>query len=123
MKISQEKMRTLCARRKTRLGRVLRAAGVSRTAYYALARKDSVLPKSLERIAAHLEVSPLDFLDDTAKEACRVRRLQAEAEAIHTANANLDRDTVYRTLENLTSTPIARLRRALIRGTAIHLQR
>jgi hypothetical protein len=89
---------------------------VSRTAYYSLARKDSVLPKSVERIASHLHVSPSAFLDDEPALIRRVRDLQKRAEAIHRRNRQLDRDVIYRTLENLQLLPVERLRRALIRG-------
>ena len=123
MKISSSKLRALCAERNLRVGGLLRQAGVSRTAYYSLARKDSILPKSIERIAAYLQVPPTAFLDDHGSLVQRVRDLQAQAEAIHRTNRKLDRDAIYRTLENLELAPVERLRRALIRGRPAHLLR
>ena len=88
---------------------------MSRTAYYSLARKGSILPKSIERIAAHLQVSPSAFIDDDGALFQRVRDLQSQTEAIHQTNRKLDRDVIYRTLANLELAPLERLRRALIR--------
>ena len=123
MRISRDKLRRLCAERQLRLGRLLDEAGVSRTAYYALARKDSVLPKSLNRLASRLHVRPLAFLEDPSEVIAQVRRRQARAEAIHRSSRRLDRDVIYRTLENLELEPIERLRRALVRGQQEHLRR
>jgi transcriptional regulator with XRE-family HTH domain len=121
--MSSEKLRKLCAERQLRVSGLLREAGVSRTAYYSLARKESVLPKSVERIAAHLKVAPAAFLEDDGAVIQHVRALQAQAEAVHRTNRKLDRDVIYRTLENLELTPIERLRRALTRGQSSHLHR
>jgi len=123
MKISSDKLRTLCAERHLGMGGLLREAGVSRTAYYSLARKDSVLPRSIDRIAAHLHVSPTAFLVDDGAVIRHVRELQAKAEAIHRTNRKLDRDVIYRTLENLELTPLERLRKGLIRGRPTHILR
>ena len=121
--MSPEKLRALCRERQLRVSSLLRGAGVSRTAYYSLARKDSVLPKSIERIAAYLQVRPSAFLENHGAVIQHVRDRQAQAEAIHRTNRKLDRDVIYRTLENLEMTPIERLRRALTRGQPSHLHR
>ena len=123
MKISPDKLRTLCAEQHIRLNSLLREAGVSRTAYYSLARKDSVLPKSIERIARRLQVRPVAFLEDDGAVIQHVREMQAKAEAVHRAHRTLDRDVIYRTIENLELEPIERLRRALTRGRPSHLLR
>jgi hypothetical protein len=123
VRIAPDKLRKLCAERKLPLSRLLREAGVSRTAYYSLARKDSVLPKSVERLAAHLRVRTTAFLEDDAAVIQRVRDRQAQVDTICRKNRRLDRDVIYRTIENLELAPIERLRRALIRGPAAHLHR
>ena len=123
VKISSTKLRLLCAERHMGISSLLREAGVSRTAFYSLARKGSILPRSIERIAAHLQVRPSAFIDDDGSLFQRVRDLQSQTEAIHQTNRKLDRDVIYRTLANLELAPLERLRRALIRGQAAHLLR
>lgn len=69
-------MKELCRERNMTLKALLADAGVSRTAYYSLLRKESVLPKSVDRIARCLGVSPAGFLadEDKAVSATAVRR-------------------------------------------------
>ncbi len=66
MQLSSAKIKKRCAQRRVSLGDVLKQAGVSRTAYYSLARKKSVLPKSILRMASHLGVNPSALLDNIA---------------------------------------------------------
>ena len=106
----------LCAERRLSLGAVLREAGVSRTAYYSLTRKESVLPKSIGRLARALEVSPTAFLADETAGIARVRELQARTDALHRRHPGDDRDVIFRTLQNLDLPPVERLRRALNRA-------
>jgi hypothetical protein len=104
------------------LSTALRAAAVSRTAYYSLARKDSILPKSVERLARVLGVSPSAFVTDEKAVIARLRELQTQAEALHRRHPESDRDVMFRTLQNLDLPPLQRLRRALVRAprTRIH---
>jgi transcriptional regulator with XRE-family HTH domain len=64
MKISSEKLKRLCRKKGLSLSRLLQEAGVSRNAYYSLARKDTVLPNSIIAIAARLGVRPSSFMDE-----------------------------------------------------------
>ena len=98
------------------LQHLLKTAGVSRTAYYSLLRKDTVLPKSVGRIAAQLGVSPSVFLNDSQLRIQRIRQLEAEADLIQQRYPESDRDVVLRTLRNLELAPVERLRRALVRA-------
>lgn len=116
MQLSGVKVKQRCAQRRLRLTDVLRQAGVSRTAYYSLTRKESVLPKSILRIARHLGVNPVELLEDGAARIAHIRRLQAEAGALAKWYPDCDRDVMFRTLLNLEQPPIKRLRRALIRA-------
>ena len=68
MYLSEQKVRELCKRRGIGLGEVLQEAGVSRTAYYSLVRKDSIVPKSVTRLAGALEVPVSALLNDPDKE-------------------------------------------------------
>jgi len=56
MKLSLDKVKALCYQQNTSVGSMLREAGVSRNAFYTLARSKSVVPQSLIRIAADLGV-------------------------------------------------------------------
>lgn len=105
-----------------RLGDVLKQAGVSRTAYYSLVRKTSVLPKSILRLASRLDVNPAALLENDAGKIKHIRELQAKAELIASKYPECDRDVIFRTLLNLEKPPVERLRRALLRARqpAIH---
>ena len=122
MKLSSAKFKKRCAQRRVSLGDVLKQAGVSRTAYYSLARKKSVLPKSILRMASHLGVNPSALLDDDDSRMKHIRDLQARAGAISGRYPECDRDVIFRTLLNLEKPPVERLRRALVRARqpAIH---
>lgn len=95
---------------------MLREAGVSRNAFYSLARKEYVVPRSLIHIAEHLGVSVSTFLDDTYTMAQRMRSLARETDRIVSQHGEVDRDNVRHTLLLLNEKPVERLRRALRRG-------
>ena len=109
-------MKALCRERNLSLKTLLAKAGVSRTAYYSLMRKDSILPKSVDRIARCLDVSPAGFLGDEAESLRHARKLQERTEAICRQHPECDRDVIFRTLRNLELPPVERLRRALVRA-------
>lgn len=121
MRIRGEKLKALCRERHLSLKTLLVNAGVSRTAYYSLMRKDSILPKSVDRIARCLDVSPAGFLDDETDSLRHTRKLQERAEAIYRQNPECDRDVIFRTLRNLELPPVERLRRALVRARKPHI--
>jgi hypothetical protein len=95
---------------------MLKEAGVSRNAFYSLARKKSVVPKSLVRIATHLGVSVSNLLEESPTPTERMKSLIAETESIVNRHDDVDRDNVRHTLILLEDNPIDRLRRALQRG-------
>lgn len=105
MNLSVQKVRELCATRHLNLSAVLRQAGVSRTAYYSLARKPSILPKSILRIAQHLKVNPTALIDNDEATLQVIRQLQDSTDAICRQSPSVDRDTVFRTLQNLQLPP------------------
>jgi hypothetical protein len=100
---------------------MLRRAGVSRTAYYSLARKDSVLPKSVHAIATALQVTPSRILGERARPERRARELIRELERIMAEHPRASREDVWHTLLLLEQRPIERLRRGLLRGQRIDL--
>ena len=105
------------------LGGLLREARVSRTAYYSLSRKDSVLPKSIEAIAQRLDVSPSDFLDDHRRTGAEARALLTRVNGIVAAHPSAGADNIRHTLLLLKKKPVERLRRALLRAQATHIHR
>ena len=123
MHLSRTAIKRLCAERRLPLGDLLRLAGVSRTAYYSLVRKDSVLPKSIDRLARALDVSSAAFLVDDIAVIARHRELRAQAEDLHHRYPESDKDVLFRTLQNLDLPPVERLRRALTRAPRTRLHR
>lgn len=116
-------MKDLCDRRGIGLNDLLSGAGVSRTAYYSLARKESVLPKSIRAIARQLNVKPSSFLEEESRAEQRALAVMANVQAIMHENPTLNPDNVRHTLLLLHEKPIDRLRRALLRAQAVHLYR
>jgi hypothetical protein len=122
MRLSLEKIESLCDEQHTTTAQLLREAGVSRNAFYTLARKDTVVPRSLIRIAESLGVSVSALLDDTGTPAQRMESLAAEANRIVKRHRGADRDNVRHTLLLLDEKPLERLRRALRRGRPVNIR-
>ena len=122
LRLSLDKVESLCNQRDTSIGGLLREAGVSRNAFYSLARKDSILPRSLMRIAEALDVSPSALLDVSLTPTERIKKIAAQSKRIAERHKSIDRDTVRHTLILLHEKPIDRLRRALRRGRSFDLR-
>jgi len=122
VRLSLSKVESLCRERNTCTSRVLREAGVSRNAYYNLARKSVVVPHSLIRVAARLNVSVSALLDDIVTPTERIETLIAETDRISRRHREVDRDNVRHTLLLLDDKPVERLRRALRRGRPVNLR-
>jgi transcriptional regulator with XRE-family HTH domain len=123
MKLSGTRVKHLCEKRGFGLNDLLREAGVSRTAYYSLTRKDSVLPKSVRAIARQLNVRPSFFLEEENRAEQRALAVMANVQAIMHEHPALNPDNVRHTLLLLREKPVDRLRRALLRAQAVHLYR
>ena len=95
---------------------------MSRTAYYSLVRKNSVLPKSVLALAETLGVRPSRLIDEPEPATRRVTDLLSRLDEILTAHPGADRDNVWHTLLLLQEPPIDRLNRGLLRGqgTSVH---
>jgi lambda repressor-like predicted transcriptional regulator len=122
VKISREKVEALCRKRGTSVAAMLGEAGVSRNTFYTLARKDSVVPQSLIRVAEQLGVPVSSLLDDVLTPGQRMAGLIAESNRIATRHRATERDNVRHTLLLLEEKPIERLRRALRRGRSINIR-
>ena len=116
MQLSSAKLEALREAKGLTLNGLLKSAGVSKTAYYHLLSKDSVLPKSIEAIAAALGVKPSVFLAEGEDAKRRMLRLLREAERIRRQDPSLDRENIRHVLLLLDEKPINRLRRSLIRA-------
>ena len=116
MRISIARIKALCRERGETLSGLLAAAGVSRNAFYSLARRKSVFPRTLEAVGARLGVRPDALLtaDDAGTE--EMRALLADVDEIVRRNRGIDRETARHTLVLLKEKPVDRLRRALVRS-------
>ncbi|MBW1856509.1 MAG: helix-turn-helix transcriptional regulator, partial [Deltaproteobacteria bacterium] len=111
-----DKLKALCKEKQQNLKQLLHKAGVSRNAYYSLARKNSVFPKSIIAIANQLGVPPSFFLEDGSQIHQRAHLLLMKLDNIMNRHKKADRDNVRHTLLLLQEKPINRLRRALLRA-------
>jgi lambda repressor-like predicted transcriptional regulator len=116
MRISLDKVEYQCRRKGLSTTELLREAGVSRNAFYSLARKDYVVPRSVVLVAEHLDVSVSDLLEEADTPVARIKSIAAEAVEIAERNPGVDPDNVRHTLILLDEKPVERLRRALRRG-------
>lgn len=116
MRFSIARVREHCRRRGESLSEMLRRAGVSRNAFYSLARRGSLLPGSLLRVGEALETQPENLVEAEDSKVDSMRRLLAKAEAIAKQNPGADFDTIRHVLLLLRKDPLERLRRALVRA-------
>jgi transcriptional regulator with XRE-family HTH domain len=116
MRISLEIIKDKCRQQNITLSELLKQAGVSRNAFYTLARVDFVLPKSIRAIAKRLNISPSEILTEDNKEIEKMKLLLNKVEGIARKYKNIDQDNIRHTLLLLQEPPVERLRRALTRG-------
>jgi transcriptional regulator with XRE-family HTH domain len=116
MRIDMSRLRKLAGKRGLSLNALLAKSGVSKTAFYHLVHKSSVLPASLRALAETLSVRPGIFLTDENPDVAKVHRVLDLTDRIVAGDPKLDRDNVRLTLLLLEEEPILRLRRSLIRG-------
>lgn len=105
-----------CKKKGLTLAQALEAASVSKTAYYSLTRKASVLPESIYSLAESLGVEPYKLLKWGPVEEARIRRREARLRKVLTKHPEVDRDNAWHTLIMLERTPLERLEGALRRG-------
>ncbi len=110
------RLRKLAGKRGLSLTALLAKSGVSKTAFYHLVHKDSVLPASLRALAETLSVRPGNFLTEENPDIAKIRHILNLTDRIVADDPDLDRDNVRLTLLLLEEEPVQRLRRSLIRG-------
>lgn len=116
MRISRQKLSNLLNTKGLRLSGLLKKAHISKTAYYSILRKESVLPRSIVTMAETLGVRPSAILEEENSEEKKLRRIIGQTEKIVGANPLIDRDNVIHTLLLLHEKPIDRLARGIIRA-------
>ena len=102
---------------------LLERAGVSRTAYYSLIRKESAVPRSVLALAEALDVRVSTLLDESELEEQRVHRKLALAQRVATRHPDAGFENIWHTLVLLEASPLERLNAALRRGRPRTLQR
>jgi transcriptional regulator with XRE-family HTH domain len=123
MRIDLDRLRKLAGKRGLSLTALLARSGVSKTAFYHLVHKRSVLPASLRAVADTLSVRPGAFLTEENPDVTKIRRVLTLTDRIVAGDPKLDPDNVRLTLLLLEEEPVQRLRRSLIRGRKIDLHR
>jgi len=123
VRISLEAIKDKCLQRGITLSELLKQAGVSRNAFYTIAREKHVLPKSIRAIAKSLNISPSEFLTEDTPEMEKIKILLNKVDAIARKHKNIDRDNIRHTLILMNELPIERLRRALARGQKPHIHK
>jgi hypothetical protein len=116
VRLSAEKVRKACRSQRTNLSALLAEAGVSRTAYYSLVRRGTVLPTTVIALAEGLGCSPSALLEDLSPQELRARTLLKRLRGILRRHPDADRENVWHTLLLLDEPPIDRLNRGLTRA-------
>jgi len=116
VKLDHPRIRRLARERGMSLSDLLSRARVSRTAYYSLARRSTVLPRSIHALAATLDLPPSAILEEPTSELESAMSRVERARAICAREPQADFDTVRHTLALLDLPPLERLNRSLVRG-------
>ena len=125
MKLDINNIKKLSDAKGLSLSKLLKSAKVSRTAYYSLSRKESLLPNSVHAIAKALGTSTTKILEESNPQIAHIRILQKKLERILEKRPKItSRENAWHTMLLLEEEPIERLRRALLRGRGgnIHYQ-
>jgi len=117
MKLDHETTKRIAREKGTTLTAALDRAGVSRTAYYSLRRRDNILPRTIRALARELNVDSERLLQKAPAARTYERRLK-RAREICERFPDTDFHIVWHTLTLLDLPPLERLRRSLRRGRA-----
>ena len=123
MRLAPKKVRQLSRLRGESLTFLLKRAGVSRTAYYSLLRRETLLPRTVLSLSAALETTPGEILEEDPSDVAPgyTQRLR-KARRILESSPGATFENIWHTLCLLELGPVERLNRSLIRGraTAVH---
>jgi len=123
MYLSKIKLAKLCKKNGLLLKDLLAKAGVSKTAFYNLLYKETLLPKSIHSLASILDVKPSDLIEETPLEELNALNIAKSTNEIILRYPELDIDTIRHTILLLQEKPIERLRRGLLRGRKFNIYR
>jgi transcriptional regulator with XRE-family HTH domain len=123
MHISKRKLESIYKKKGLTLKELLHKAGVSKTAYYSLLYKETILPSSIRDIALVLNVKPSAFLEEVSPHETKIRKLIKIMDKILKKNPELNRENVWHTLLLLQERPLDRLNRGLLRGRKFNFHR
>ncbi len=115
MRLDHEETKRIAVERGTTLTAALDRAGVSRTAYYSLRRRDNILPRTIRALAMELGIDPERLLKKTPTPLTYERRMK-RAREICERFPGTDFHNIWHTLTLLDLPPVERLRRGLRRG-------
>jgi len=104
------------------MSELLAQSGVSRNAYYTLARKKNILPQSITAIAETLSVSASELVKADPSPLGKAQEVYREVDRIRKEHRDVDPDNVRHTLQLLDKKPVERLRRALTRAQRFNFQ-
>ena len=113
MYINQKMVKDSCIERGITIQELLKASGVSSNAYYTLLRKESILPKSLIKLAEMLDVPPSTLLVDEATLLKEHQETEQQVKTLSAVDTDLDPGTIRITIELLKLSPLDRLRKGL----------
>lgn len=116
------KVKEMCRERGITVKQMLEKAGVSRNAFYTLARKKSIIPRSISAIANDFNIRPSELIEDGPSVVEEHLLLFQKADLIASRNEGADRDNVLHALQLLREEPVTRLRRALTRAQRFNFQ-
>jgi transcriptional regulator with XRE-family HTH domain len=122
MRLSIDTIKKLCAEKGCTVQQLLQTAAVSKNALYSLARKKTVLPRSVHAIAESLNVPPSALLSSHSPLE-QTGAIIRQTVAILKKHTKADPDTIRHTLILLQEEPIERLRRSLLRGRKFNIHR
>ncbi len=116
MRLATDEIRRLARERGLTLSALLDRAGVSRTAYYSLARRASVLPQSIHSLAQALDLPESRLVEELPRRLLDARKICEEEPGATFEN-------IWHTLTLLDLDPAERLKRSLLRGRAVAIHR
>ena len=124
MRFDADAVREMARRQGLSLAGALRRAGVSRTAFYSLARRPTALPGTVTALARTLGVPTSRLLREEPDDGRRrAEALVREARQIRARRPRSTFENLWHTLSLLELPPAERLVRSLVRGRARALHR
>lgn len=123
MRLVSNKLRNLAKKKGMTLSELLKKAGVSKTSYYHLTRKENLLPKSMLALARALGAQPSDFITQQDSSEKQVEELRENLDYILNKAPHVDPENAWHSLVLLKLSPWQRLDRGLLRAQKHYIHR